>query len=150
MFHLEMMAHKVKVSQHWREQPRWKDQVCPLLGCLAILQDSPAPGMYFVDANSENYAQLYGSEAASEAVSRVGTPTVPPPGSVIIERFKDYGYPKPRASQSQGSHSVHVLEDCHPSVRRSIHVLLLVQVWQVKWRFTLSLLILPQLCSTGH
>jgi hypothetical protein len=106
MFHLEMMAHKVKVSQHWREQPRWKDQVCPLLGCLAILQDSPAPGMYFVDANSENYAQLYGSEAASEAVSRVGTPTVPPPGSVIIERFKDYGYPKPRASQSQGSHSV--------------------------------------------
>jgi hypothetical protein len=63
--------------------------------------------MYFVDANSENYAQLYGSEAASEAVSRVSTPPdVPPPGSVIIERFKDYGYPKTRVSQSQGSHLV--------------------------------------------
>ena len=63
--------------------------------------------MYFVDANSENYTQIYGSVAASETVSRVGTPpTVPPPGSVIIEGFKDYGYPKSRASQSQGSHSV--------------------------------------------
>jgi hypothetical protein len=107
MFHLEMITPKMKVSQHWREKPRWKDQVCPLVGCLAILRNSPAPGMYFIDANLENYAQVYGSEAASETVSRVGTPpAVPPPASVIIERFKDYGYPKSRLSQSHGSHSV--------------------------------------------
>jgi hypothetical protein len=66
MFHLEMIRPKMKVSQHWREQPRWKDQVYSLIGCLAILRNSPAPGMYFVDANLENYAQVYGSEAASE------------------------------------------------------------------------------------